>query len=171
MIPALPDGTTWLGSLGVVAGAVAFVAVAGPVGAVAGVLLLAAWLAVSDLAAYALGHVALGAIVAASMDPALGAGVEPLAAGLPAAPLARVGLVASALLPLLLGPLAATRFPVVRSALTLFVCGALAAVALAPVLAGEAVWVGSAALLAVAGLVAYAVHRYGLLVSGVLASG
>lgn len=173
MLPPLPGETTWLGGIGAVVGAAALAVVGGTVGIVAGVLVVVTWFTLSDLAAYALGYVVLGAV----LTNVVGAGilprppVGPLTDGALASPFLQGGLVSLALLPLLLGPVVDVRRPVVLSVVTVAFGAMVAVVALAPVLAGGTVWLGSVVLIGVTVLLAYALHRYGLLVSGVLSRG
>lgn len=171
---------TWIGGVGAVATATALVAVAGIPGAIAGAAVVLAWALIADVVALAVATVAVAALLSADAFVVLGPdvadgipAVERLATltGLGVVELLSLAAVAAALVPLLVGSTASGDRPVGVALLTLVISVALAGLALTPLLAGETVLAGAVTLATAIAVVAYGLHRYGLLVTGVLQHG
>lgn len=179
MDEAIPARTR-LGGLGALATAIVLAAVAGIPGAVVGVAVVLTWALLADVVALAVTTVAVGALLSADavvvLGPAVAGAVPALdrasdVTGVARPVLASLGAVAFACLPLLLGSTADTERPVVVAIVTVAFTVALATIALVPLMAGETVLVGAGTLAAVVAVASYGLHRYGLLVAGVLQHG
>lgn len=149
---------TRTGGVGAVAVAVALTTVAGLRGAVAGLAILAVWYALADLAAFGLAIVALGALRTPTL--AGDGSLDPLTI-----------LAVAATLPLLVGEPLATDRPLGDVAVTLVFAVGLAIAALAATVAGESILAGAVTVVLVAAALSYGLHRYGMLVAGVLGDG
>lgn len=179
MVDPIPQ-RTWLGGFGALATTAALAGVAALPGAVAGLVVLLGWALLADVVALAIATVAIGALLSADAfvvpGPDMADGVpyvEQLAefSGLGTVELISLGVLALALVPLLLGSTAGTDRPIVVALLTIVLTAGLVTIVMTPLLAGESVLVGAAVLAAVVATIAYGLHRYGLLVSGVLQHG
>lgn len=153
-----------MGLVGAIAGFIGLVAIGGLPGAIAGLAVLACWFVVGDLAAFSLAIVALGALAA---EPVLFAEDTPILT----TELVGVALVTVALAPLLLGRVLRTDASIAVGALVLVLWFGFATVSIVPVAAGESTLVAAAVLVGVFAAISYGLHRYGLLVSGVLQHG
>ena len=164
MIVAADFERTAIGGLGAVAGAAGLATIAGLPGAGAGLAVLLVWVLVGDLPAFAAGAVALGATAPESVLVADGSGVVSLA-------LLEHSVVGLGMAPLLLGGVRRAERPLSIGALVLVLWIGLAMTSMAPVAAGESALLGTGALVVVFAAIAYVLHRYALLVSGVLQRG
>lgn len=171
---------TWLGGLGALATAAALTGTAGLPGAFAALAVILGWALLADVVALAIAAVAVGALLSADafvvLNPDLAEGVPALGriaalGGVGIVELFSLGVLTVALVPLLLGCTVDRHRPILVALLTIVLTISLATVAVTPILAGESVLVGAAALAVVVATVGYGLHRYGLLVAGVLQHG
>lgn len=171
---------TRLGGVGAIATAAALTGVAGVPGAITAVAVVLTWVLVADIVTFAVAAIAVGALLAADafvvLDPGLADGVPSVdriteLTGSGMVELLSLVVLGVALIPLLLGSTSGTDRPIIVAVLTLLLTAGLATLAVTPILAGETVLVGAAVLAVIVAVFTYSLHRYGLLVSGVLQHG
>lgn len=179
MIDASLD-RTWLGGLGTFATTVVLIGVAGFPGAIAGVAIILAWVLVADVAAFSVAIVTIAALHSADgfvvLSPAVVQGIPyierlTMFTGLSGVELLSLTALSATSLLLLLGSVTRTDRPIVVAGLTVLLTVGLAMAAVTPVIAGESILIGAAVVTVLVAVLTYGLHRYSLLVAGVLQHG